>query len=216
MFALDGSRRVDERMFGKMKKLVKASLKSYNISAPQTNVALVQFGRDAEIKLTLNQGTNLGTVEQSVNDLARVGGPRRMNKALRVIRRKIFDSLKRSDVQRIVALFTTGKNSGDGSGELPRVARDLRSQGVEVIVVVIGKESDPKEIEGITGKKGNAINVDDVNKLPETIGILEAKVSNTGGELSFSSLVQAQETPAGAVCDVICDLVSIDVATEQL
>ena len=27
---------------------------------------------------------------------------------------------------------------------------------------------------------------------------------------------QAMETPAGAVCDVICDLVSIDVATEQL
>ena len=25
---------------------------------------------------------------------------------------------------------------------------------------------------------------------------------------------QAKETPAGAVCDVICDLVSIDVATE--
>ena len=29
-------------------------------------------------------------------------------------------------------------------------------------------------------------------------------------------LGQAKETPAGAVCDVICDLVSIDVATEQL
>ena len=29
-------------------------------------------------------------------------------------------------------------------------------------------------------------------------------------------LHQAMETPAGAVCDVICDLVSIDVATEQL
>ena len=28
--------------------------------------------------------------------------------------------------------------------------------------------------------------------------------------------IQAMETPAGAVCDVICDLVSIDVATEQL
>ena len=27
---------------------------------------------------------------------------------------------------------------------------------------------------------------------------------------------QAKETAAGAVCDVICDLVSIDVATEQL
>ena len=30
------------------------------------------------------------------------------------------------------------------------------------------------------------------------------------------SKIQAMETPAGAVCDVICDLVSIDVATEQL
>ena len=194
VFALDGSRRVDETMFGRMKKLVKASLKSYNISAPQTNVALVQYGGDTEIKLRLNQGTNLGTVEQSVNDLARVGGPRRMNKALRVIRMDIFNSLKRNDVLRLVVLFTTGKNSGDGSGELPSVARDLRSQGVEVIVVVIGKDSDPKEIEAITGKEVNAINVDDVTKLPETIGILEAKVGDTGGELSFSSSVHVDRS----------------------
>ena len=183
VFAVDGSRRVDETMFGKMKKLIKASLKSYNISAPETIVALVQFGGDTEIKLTLNQGTNLGTVEKSVNELARVGGPRRMNKALRVIRKDIFDSLKRNDAQRVVVLFTTGKNSGDGTGELPSVARDLRSRGVEVIVVVVGKENDLKEIESITGKKGNAISVGDVNKLPEAIGVLEAKVREIGGGL---------------------------------
>ena len=185
VFAVDGSRRVDEAMFGKMKKLVKASLRSYNISVPETNVALMQFGSDAEIKLRLNQGTNLDTVEKSVNDLARVGGPRRMNKALRVIRRDIFNGLKRNNVQRVVVLFTTGKNSGDGTGELPRVARDLRSQGVEVIVIVVGKEIDPKEIESITGKKGNDIIVGDVNKLPKVIGILEAKVREAGGEFQF-------------------------------
>ena len=185
VFAVDGSRRVDEAMFGKMKKLVKASLRSYNISVPETNVALMQFGSDAEIKLRLTQGTNLDTVEKSVNDLARVGGPRRMNKALRVIRRDIFNGLKRNNVQRVVVLFTTGKNSGDGTGELPRVARDLRSQGVEVIVIVVGKEIDPKEIESITGKKGNDIIVGDVNKLPKVIGILEAKVREAGGEFQF-------------------------------
>ena len=35
-------------------------------------------------------------------------------------------------------------------------------------------------------------------------------------QLAFVDRDQAKETPAGAVCDVICDLVSIDVATEQL
>ena len=33
---------------------------------------------------------------------------------------------------------------------------------------------------------------------------------------SKSGSHQAMETPAGVVCDVICDLVSIDVATKQL
>ena len=189
MFALDGSRRVDETMFEKMKNLLKESLKSYNISAPETNVALVQFGGDAEIKLGLNEGTNIGMAEKSASDLMRVGGPRRMNKALRIIRNDIFRGLKRNDVQRIVVLFTTGKNSGDGTGELPSVARGLRSQGVEVIVVVIGKESDQKEIEAITGKKGNAINVGDVNKLPETIGVLEAKIREAGGKCCHVQLL---------------------------
>ena len=40
--------------------------------------------------------------------------------------------------------------------------------------------------------------------------------NETGQDLDQRLPSQAKETAAGAVCDVICDLVSIDVATEQL
>lgn len=191
VYAVDSSRRIDEDMFNKMKQMVKASLKSYRISPVDTRAAVVVFGGDSRIELSLNEGTNLSKVESAIDGLTRIGGPRRMNKALRKISSDVISNPlnRRENAKKIVILLTTGKNSGDGTGELPSVALDLRSKGVEVIALVIGKEKDPKEIDTITGRNGNAVYVDDITKLPLSIGILEAKAREGGGNYLLNNII---------------------------
>ena len=184
MYAIDGSRRVDDAMFQKMKSFVMTSLNSFNISQDGVHVGLVQYGGSAEIRQRLKDGASPQGTRRNLALLTLVGGPRRMNRALRLVKRELFTKPgeRRPFSKRVLILLTTGKNSGDGSGDLPRVALDLRQQGVEVIAVVIGKESDPAEIDTITGKKANSINVKDVDKLPFAIGQLEDKIKSPKGK----------------------------------
>ena len=191
VYAIDSSRRVDADMYKRMKNLVKASLKSYDISPSDTRASVVGFGAQATVALPLSEGTDTGSIETALDSLNKIGGPRRMNKALRLIRSNIFANPvnARPNAKKVVILLTTGKNSGDGTGELPSVASDLRSEGVEVIAVVIGKDKDPDEINAITGKSGNAVYVDDMSKLPLAFGTLEAKVREIGGICLTSTTV---------------------------
>ena len=184
VYAIDGSRRVDAAMFQKMKSFVMTSLNSFNISQDGAHVGLVQYGGSTEIRQRLKDGTSRQGTRRNVELLTLVGGPRRMNRALRLVTRELFakPGERRPFSKRVLILLTTGKNSGEGSGDLPRVALDLRQQGVEVIAVVIGKESDPAEIDAIIAKKANSVNVKDVDKLPFTIGQLEDKIKSPKGK----------------------------------
>lgn len=166
-----------------MKGMVKASLESFKFSPSNTRGAIVGFGAQATIAINLNEGTNMRNLEKAVDDLTRIGGPRRMNKALRKISSDIFANplYKFPNAKKIVVLLTTGKNSGDGSGELPSVALDLRSQGVEVIPIVIGQDRNQQEIDTITGKRANPVYVNDINSMPLALGSLEANIREAGG-----------------------------------
>ena len=170
-------------MYKKMKSMVKASLESFKFSPSGTRGAIVGFGAQSTIALNLKEGTDIRKLGRTVGDLTRIGGPRRMNKALRKIQSDIFANplYKSPNTKKVVILLTTGKNSGDGTGELPSVALDLRSQGVEVIPVVIGQDKDQQEIDAITGKSANPVYVNNINNLPLALGSLEAHIREAGG-----------------------------------
>ena len=186
IFAIDGSRRVDETMFNKMKDFVQTSLKSFTVSPLETHVGIVQYGDRAEIMIKPNDGISLSKLDDVTRKLSRIGGARRMNKALRLVNSEIYGKPgeTRPNAKKVVILLTTGKNSGDGSGELPRVARQLRDEGVEIVVVVVGKDADPSEIDAITGKKGGSIAVEDPNNLKEAVGQLEEKLNDVEGKIT--------------------------------
>lgn len=187
LYAVDGSRRVDEGMFKEMHDFLRSSVRSFNLSASESHAGILQYGDRAEILLKPKDGTSLMKFEDTANKLSRIGGARRMNRALKIVNKEVYGTPGeiRSGAKRIIILLTTGKNSGDDSGELPRVARELRDEGVEIMVVVIGKESDPKEIDTITGKKGGSIFVKDPRKLKEVVGQLEQMVNDLGGMKTF-------------------------------
>ena len=173
-------------MFNKMKDFVQTSLKSFAISPLETHVGIVQYGDRAEIMIKPNDGISLSKLDDVTRKLSRIGGARRMNKALRLVNSEIYGKPgeTRPNAKKVVILLTTGKNSGDGSGELPRVARQLRDEGVEIVVVVVGKDADPSEIDAITGKKGSSIAVEDPNSLKEAVGQLEEKLNDVGGKIT--------------------------------
>ena len=165
-------------MFRRMKKLAKATLRSFKFSPSDSRGAIVGFGSQPQLASNLYEGTDARTIESTIDRLTRIGGIKGLNRVLRMIRTDIFANPlnKASNAKRVVMLLTTGKNIIDSAGELERSALELRSQGVEVIPVVIGKETDQKKFDAITGKSTTPIYVNDATNLPLSLGPLEAKI----------------------------------------
>ena len=173
---------MNDTVFRRMKKLVKATLESFKFSPSDSRGATVAFGSQPHLANNLYEGTDAGTIESTIDRLNRIGGIKEMSRVLRMIRTDIFANPlnKVSNSKRVVILLTTGKNISDSAGELERTALELRSQGVEVIPVVIGKESDQEKFDAITGKSSNPVYVNDARNLPLSLGPLEAKIREAG------------------------------------
>ena len=182
VFAIDSSSGVNDTMFRRMKKLVKATLGSFKISPSDSRGAIVGFGSQPQLANNLYEGTDARTIESAVDRLTRIGGVKEMSRALRMIRIDIFGNPlnKASNSKRVVILLTTGMSISDSAGELERSALELRSQGVEVIPVVIGKEIDQKKLDAITGKSSHPVYINDAKNLPLSLGPLEVKIREAG------------------------------------
>ena len=216
VFAIDSSGGVNGTMFNRMKKLVKATLGSFKFSPTDSRGAIVGFGSQPQLANNLYEGTDARTIESTIDRLNRIGGVKEMSRALRMIRTDIFGNPlnKVSHSKRVVILLTTGKNISDSASELERAALELRSQGVEVIPVVIGKENDQKKLDAITGKSSNLVFVDDARRLPLTLGPLEAKIREAGSMYCISKHVfplcttTCSKSPRNCLfpysCEVIC------------
>ena len=170
-----------------MKEIVKATLGSFMFSPSDSRGAIVGFGSQPQLAVNLYQGTDASKIESTVDRLARIGGMKVLRRVLHMIRSDIIGNPlnKVSSGKRVVILLTTGRNSSDNAGELEKAALELRSEGVEVIPVVIGKESDQKMLGAITGKSSNPVYVYDARNVPLALGPLEAKIREAGGMATF-------------------------------
>ena len=188
VFAIDSSNSVNDTMFRRMKKLVKATLGSFKFSPSDSRGAIVGFGSQPQLANNLYEGTDARTIELTVDRLSKIGGVKGMKRVLRMIRTDIFGNpvYKVSNAKRVVMLFTTGNNTSDSAGELEKTALELRSEGVDVIPVVIGTESDQKKLDAIAGKSATPLFVDDARNLPVALGPLEAKIREAGGMATFA------------------------------
>ena len=176
LFAIDGSRMVNLSTYEKMKKFVKGALNMYNISALKTHVGILSFGGDTNnIALPLKDGISKPLVDQTVDSLKRCGGQRHMNKAIRFVADKMFTTENggRPNAGKVLVLLTAGRNSAEGKEDLPKAARKLKENGVDVFVIGLGTNVDDDELIAIASEKDDIAKVNTVDDLPTVLGSLE-------------------------------------------
>ena len=176
VFAADGSNTVDTTTFDKIKKFIMASLKTYIISPNDTRVGLFSFGGMVnEASISLQDGISKLVVEQGIYSLEKVGGSRQINEAISFADEEMFTARAgaRPQAGKVLVLLITGKNDPNVKNKLPDVARKLKGKGVEVFVIVIGKDADTNEVNAIASDPDSIAKVDDSDNLPSTLGALE-------------------------------------------
>eukprot|EP00794_Sanderia_malayensis_P005383 gene5383-6056_t len=143
------------REYGKEKAFVKQIAEVFEISQAGSRAGVVTFSHVAELSIGMNKHNNLKDFNKAVDELPLFGFTTRIDKALKVAKDQLMVG-SRSDAPKLVFLLTDGSQTWDADAVDPSVlSKELRDDGIELIVIGIGANVKVAELESIAGKKSN-------------------------------------------------------------
>lgn len=184
VFAVDGSSEVTPQALDAMKAFVKAQTQSYEISPSETHIGLVQYSNDGETSLRLDAGTSASLVEEGIELFKIIGGQKQLDKAISHVNNNVFSKSggSRSNANQLLVLLTSGKIDKDRKAELERAATQLKSRGIQVVVVAIGKDIDEDDLLPVASSWDRLIVIKLPSDLPSILGDTENAIGKTNGK----------------------------------
>ena len=167
-FIMDSSGSL-RRDYGKEKEFVKELAQSFEISAAGSRAGVVTFSYNAEVSIRMDEFKKLADVKKAVDSIPLMGYTTRIDKALRLAKEKLMTGA-RKDAPKLVFLLTDGSQTKDSDAVDPAVlAKELRDDGIKLIVIGIGKGTKLDELERIAGASSNVYLAKDFNELMSSV-----------------------------------------------
>lgn len=133
------------------KKFLKSLAEAFGVGKENGSQAgVVTFSSRAEHSIKLNGYKDLTTFNELVDMIRHMNGYTKIDKALRLVKSQMFkkENGGRKGVKKMVVLITDGEQTGRGNPD--QVAKELRDEGVILLVIGVGK-LDKKKLEKISG-----------------------------------------------------------------
>ena len=183
IYALDGSENVAQKAFSEMKRFVEGALKSYTLSSNKTRVGLTVFGGMNPLQaLSVEDGTSVSAVKQSLPFMGTIGGKRNVEKALDSAGNDIIKYSNRKGVSKLIVLITTGKDDGKNVDKLKAVGKKLKDNGIKVTIVVIGKEAGKDDLPFVPFPVEGVMSVPSVDDLKKAVDFVEKAAAKATGD----------------------------------
>merc|ERR1711931_247945 len=179
-FILDssGSLRTD---FDREKKFLKKIAERFAISEKGSHAAVVSFSYEAKLEIKLTDHYDQKSFEQAVDAIPLVGSITRIDLALTAARDQLFAKSNgaRDGVSQALVLITDDSQTYNTPGAVnPSAISDkIRDSGVNVVVIGVGSQVNPKELDDLAGGKGKSFRCTTFNELLKTPFIEKASAS---------------------------------------
>ena len=175
-FALSASATDASKNFDKMKSVINSIVDQYSIS--RIKYGVVVYGNDARTVLGFQQVFSKGgDLKQYLTTISPASGGSSLEKGL-VEGKELFESRgARPNARKVLVVFTDKKSTGDDQ-MAQAAAKDLKEQGIKVITIGLGRESDTKELKYIATDGRHVIpakKTDDSDELGGEIMVLAFK-----------------------------------------
>ena len=149
------------------KNFVKLMAKSFGIPESKSRVAIQLYSNKDKQSVEVNFDQTFNSTrefERAVDNLPFFGGETRIDKALELAHGKVFPLAKKG-VPQIAVVLTDGEQTDEqGAKDLKDASEPLRSAGVRILAVGIGKVN-YKELRLMTENDEDAIKIDNFNQL---------------------------------------------------
>lgn len=145
------------KQFGLEKEFVKTLGSTFGISSDGSRVGVVTFSYDAKYSIKLSDHTDINSFKTAVSNLPYMGYTTRIDKALEVVRDKVFLPANggRSLVPKVVFVLTDGSQTKDFDAKNPSgISAQIREKYQALIFAIgIGRHANRAELTGITNKE---------------------------------------------------------------
>lgn len=136
---MDSSVDVDQNTFSREKGFVKSMVRSLNLSADRTRVAVISYGDTAVELVRFSSSQDDAAITTGLDNARKVAGRRNIAKALELAASVLDGS--RPDVSRVIVLLTAGSELF-----LTSPSQALRDHGADRYVIAIGANADEEEL----------------------------------------------------------------------
>lgn len=172
----------------KMQEAVKSIIEKYK-EYEQIHYSILPFGSRPVYEIGFDeQFDSLDRLMEYVMSFRRPAGPPDLVKALRRAEELFEKAPPRPRVKKFLVVFLGSKSLND-LGALSNASRPLENKAIKIISVVVGRESDPRELSKIVPNKGNLVDAKKISDDPEKLGHEVMTVVLKGG--SFRSFINS-------------------------
>ena len=126
---------------------------------------MITFSYHAELSIPVDKFKNIDAFNRAIDSIPLMGYTTRIDKALRLAKEKLMVGA-REDAPKFVFLLTDGSQTQDAGAENPAtIAKELRDEGIRLVVIGIGGGVKPDELKRIAGIESNLFLAADFDKL---------------------------------------------------
>ena len=170
--------------FAQEKELAKKMINKFDISRTSTLVGAIVYDSNARLAWRLGDVVDARSTIYNIDQLRRLRKGGNVLKALEIARDDLFslNNGARRGVPKTLIVFIDKTEVRDQ--RLENTAKQLKDEGVKVIVIAIGPEVDKKDVAGITSSPKDLIKPSDLSTSVEDV-ILQAVQQSKPGKLTF-------------------------------
>ena len=142
------------KMFGESKVLLRNLAATFVVGHNAARIGVVSFSYFSKLNIKLKDYSSIESFSKAVNNVSLMGYTTRLDRALRFTREELFSIVNgaRTGVPRLMIVIIGSSQTRDGVAEDPKkIAEELKSEGISIVVIAIGDEVEQSEIEYIFG-----------------------------------------------------------------
>ena len=141
-------------MFGESKVLLRNLAATFVVGHNAARIGVVSFSYFSKLNIKLKDYSSIESFSKAVNNISLMGYTTRLDRALRFTREELFSIVNgaRTGVPRLIIVIIGSSQTRDGVAEDPKkIAEELESEGISIVVIAIGNKVEQSEMERIFG-----------------------------------------------------------------
>lgn len=142
------------KFFDESKVLLRNLAATFVVGHNAARIGVVSFSYFSKLNIKLKDYSSIESFSKAVNNISLMGYTTRLDRALRFTREELFSIVNgaRTGVPRLIIVIIGSSQTRDGVAEDPKkIAEELESEGISIVVIAIGNKVEQSEMERIFG-----------------------------------------------------------------